>query len=64
MLQEFRDAIKGKKTYITAGLLIVVCAAELMGYDVVPGIEKSNALATAWEGAIGMTIRAGIAAKA
>mgnify|MGYP001609856711 CR=1 FL=1 len=63
MFQEFRDAIKGKKTYITAALLIAVCAAELLGYDVVPGISKDNALATAWEGAIGVTIRAGIAAK-
>ena len=61
MIQEFRDFVKGKKTYITAGLLMVVCAAELLGYDVVPGIEKSNALATAWEGAIGVTIRAAIA---
>jgi len=64
MFNDLRDAIKGKKTYITAGLLIVVCAAELMGYDVVPGIEKSNALATAWDGAIGMTIRAAIASQA
>jgi hypothetical protein len=64
MFDEFRDAIKGKKTYISAGLLIAVCVAELAGLDVVPGIEKSNALATGWEALIGMTIRAGIASQA
>ena len=64
MFNEFRDAIKGKKTYITAGLLIAVCAAELIGYDVVPGITADNALATAWEAVIGMNIRAGIASLA
>lgn len=61
MLNTIREALQGKKTYIAAGLLIVVCAAELLGIDVVPGITADNALATAWEAVIGMTIRAGIA---
>jgi hypothetical protein len=64
MLKELHDALCGKRTYISAGLLILVCIAEQFGYDVVPGIDKSNALATAWESGILMFIRAGIAAKA
>lgn len=63
MLNDIRSALAGKKTYVAAGLLIVVCGAELLGIDVVPGITPDNALATAWEAVIGMTIRAGIAAK-
>lgn len=61
MLSTIREDLQGKKTYIAAGLLIVVCLAELFGVDVVPGITQDNALATAWEAVIGMTIRAGIA---
>ena len=63
MFEEAREALRGKKTYISAGLLIAVCAAEMMGLDVVPGIDKSNALATAWESGILVFIRTGIAAK-
>ena len=29
MLQNIRDFLSGKKTYIAAGLLIVVCGAEM-----------------------------------
>lgn len=60
-MEQVKDWLSGKKTYIAAGLLIVVCGAELAGIDVVPGIDKSNALATAWEALIGIFIRAGIA---
>ena len=62
MLQDIRDFLSGKKTYIAAGLLIVGCGAEYHGIDVVPGIDQSNALTTAWEALIGIFIRSGIAA--
>jgi hypothetical protein len=64
MLNELRAALSGKKTYIVAGLLIAVCAAEYLGFDVVKDIDQTNALKTAWEALIGVTIRAGIAAQA
>lgn len=62
-MNSIREALMGKKTYIAAGLLILVCAAEYFGIDVVDGIDSKNALSTAWESGILMTIRAGIAAR-
>ncbi len=64
MINDLRSALSGKKTYIVAGLLIVVCAAEYLGLDVVKEIDQTNALTTAWDALIGVTIRAGIASQA
>ena len=55
------EFIDGKKTYITLGLLVLVCVAELFGLDVVPGIDKSNALQTAWGSVAGIFMRQAIA---
>jgi hypothetical protein len=63
MINDIRTALSGKKTYIAAGLLIAVCVAEYFGIDVVDGIDRSNAIKTAWESGIFVTIRAAIAAK-
>lgn len=63
MLSDMRAALRGKKTYIAAGLLIAVCAAEYFGLDVVDGIDQKNALKTAWDSGILVTIRAAISAK-
>lgn len=52
--------LQGKKTYISLGLLIAVCTAEYFGIDVVPGIDKDNAVLTAWGALSGMFMRAGI----
>lgn len=60
-MDNVREFLSGKKTYIAAGLLIVVCAAEYLGIDVVPGIDPSNALGTAWESLLAIFLRAGIA---
>ena len=59
-MKEILTVGRGKRTYITAGLLIAVCVAELFGMDVVPGIDKSNAVGTAWESGILMFLRAGV----
>ena len=61
MFNDIREILKGKKTYVAAGLLVLVCAAEYFGINVVDGIDEKNAMATAWESGILMTIRAGIA---
>lgn len=63
MINDIREALKGKKTYIAAGLLLVVCVAEYLGIDVVEAIDQKNAIKTAWESGIFMTIRAAIAAQ-
>ena len=55
------DFLSGKKTYIGAGLLALVCLAEMFGIDVVPGIDSTNALKTLWESGLVATLRAGIA---
>lgn len=61
-VQAIRDALAGKKTYIAACALVVVCGLEYFGVDVVQGIDQGNALATAWEAMIGIFIRSGVAA--
>lgn len=63
MINDIRELLRGKKTYIAAGLLLVVCVAEYFGVDVVAGIDQTNALTTAWESGIFVTIRAAISAK-
>jgi hypothetical protein len=63
MISDIRKFLSGKKTYIAAGLLVVVCAAEYLGVDVVKDIDQTNSIKTAWEAVVAMTIRAGIAAK-
>lgn len=60
-MDKVKDWLGGKKTYLAAGLLVAVCAAEYFGVDVVPGIDKSNAVATGWEAVVAMCLRAGIA---
>ncbi len=54
-------ALSGKKTYIAAFLTAVVCIAEMLGYDVVPGIDQGNAMQTLLTAVFASTIRDGIA---
>jgi hypothetical protein len=52
--------LKNKKTYISLGLLLAVCAAEKAGVNVVDGIDPDNAVTVAWGAVTGMFMRAGI----
>jgi hypothetical protein len=54
------SALSGYKTYIVAALALLVGAAELAGFDVVPGVDKANAMDFILNGVIGATLRSGI----
>jgi len=64
MWQDILEFISGKKTYISLALLLVVCAAEKLGVDVVAGIDPNNAVTVAWGAVSGMFLRAGISKTA
>ena len=53
--------LDGYKTYIAAGIGIIIGLAELAGIDVVPGVDASNALNFIYQAILGVTIRHGIA---
>lgn len=61
MLNDILEFASGYKTYISLALLILVCAAEKIGINVVDGIDASNAATVAWGAITAAFMRSGIA---
>ncbi len=60
MLTDVRIWLQGKKTYILGAIAVLTGIAELVGIDVVPDVDASNALNYIWAGLGMATLRAGI----
>lgn len=56
-------AIEGYKTYIVAAASVAIGVAELLGYDVAPGVDRSNALQFIITAITATTLRDAIAKK-
>lgn len=52
--------LTGYKTYIVAAMAVLIGVFELLGFDVAPGVDKSNAMDFIFNGVMGATIRNGI----
>ena len=54
------NILKGYKTYLAAGVAILVAIAELVGIDVVPSIDQSTALNALWIAVTAAFLRRGM----
>ena len=54
------NILAGYKTYLAAGVAILVAVAELLGIDVVPSIDQSTALNALWAAVTAIFLRNGI----
>ena len=54
------NILAGYKTYLAVGVAIIVAIAELLGIDVVPGIDQSTALNALWAAVTAGFIRNGM----
>ena len=52
--------LAGYKTFIAAGVAIIVALAELLGIDVVPSIDQSTALNALWMAVTAVFLRGGM----
>ena len=53
--------LQGKKVYILCAIAVLIGGAELIGIDVLPDVDQTNALSWIWSGAVGAAIRGAIA---